>query len=283
MSTIHELHDKAKRLAQQAENARRDGDLESAKKFAQEAYHLAQEAAEQIPLDEASEPMRSTLYQSAASLAYQAQAYAAAARLVNRGLSGYPSSETEQALYSLLDKIRYEHGLYRSRAILKAATMELTLMGNAVQGGAVPYAEFGSRVGGIKTLIDQTVERLSQRRKLPFYDVLFSISNASDTGRFSVRLRLQYELLQRSAYASPDAVVTNILEGLRLLNDGNVSGLQQHIDSTPHYRSFLIAAKLVAPDGNKVSVVGLRSQQMTVAFGVNQSQIEIPPPERWQP
>jgi hypothetical protein len=73
MSTVRELHDKAMHLAQLALLARQQGKLEEAKDLARQACVLETKAADMIPEDEDSEPTRSILYQSAASLDHLSQ------------------------------------------------------------------------------------------------------------------------------------------------------------------------------------------------------------------
>lgn len=106
MSTVRELHDKAMELAQEAMVFRQSGQLSDAENLARQAYQLEQQAAELVPEGQDSEPTRSILYLSAASLAYQAGEYDIALGLVEKGLSGFPPQQVEQELHNLRGSIR---------------------------------------------------------------------------------------------------------------------------------------------------------------------------------
>lgn len=111
MSKVRELHDKAMELAQRALVARYSGELALAITLAHQAYEFEAQAAELVPYSETSEPTRSILYRSAASLAYQCQEFRVAQQLVAKGLSGYPPSDIEQELKNLLMQVSFEQYL----------------------------------------------------------------------------------------------------------------------------------------------------------------------------
>lgn len=91
MTTVSEVHDEAMETAILAFNARNAGDIDAARTHAKRAMELEREAAGMVPDSEKSEPTRSILYLSAASLAYQAGDNDEATRLIDIGLSGNPS------------------------------------------------------------------------------------------------------------------------------------------------------------------------------------------------
>jgi hypothetical protein len=106
MSNVRELHDKAMQLAQLALIARHDQEWEEAKSLARQSYEYEAQAAELIPKDKSSEPTRSILYRSAASLAYQCEEFGIAQRLIAKGLSGYPPPQIEQELKELDEQVK---------------------------------------------------------------------------------------------------------------------------------------------------------------------------------
>ena len=92
MTTVKELHDKAMRLAHLALVARHNQEWTQAEDLAREACKYETQAADLVPEGQASEPTRSILYRSAASLAYQSKDFRMAERLIIKGLLGYPPS-----------------------------------------------------------------------------------------------------------------------------------------------------------------------------------------------
>src|SRR3712207_2893391 len=95
-TSVRSLHDEAMELSQQALVARNAGDVRRAEELARQACALEAQAAELVPEGKGSEPTRSILYRSAASLAYQCKEYRMAQQLVAKGLAGYPPPRIEQ-------------------------------------------------------------------------------------------------------------------------------------------------------------------------------------------
>jgi len=108
MTTVRELHDKSAELAQAAMVARHEGREEEAKSLARQALEYELQAAGLVPKEQASEPTRSILYLSAASLAYQCKDLQTAQRLVAEGLSGYPPPKVEEDLQDLFEQVAQE-------------------------------------------------------------------------------------------------------------------------------------------------------------------------------
>lgn len=101
MSEIEHLHEHAMDLAQDAFVAMRKGDADAGKHLLAGALALETLAASAFPAIPESEPTRSILYRSAATLAYKAQDYDQARQLIAFGLSGYPPIEIKEELEEL--------------------------------------------------------------------------------------------------------------------------------------------------------------------------------------
>ena len=69
MKRVRELHEKAMNLAELAFVAKLEGDLVKASQLFRQAFEKEAEAAKLVPATPSSEPTRSILYRSAASLA----------------------------------------------------------------------------------------------------------------------------------------------------------------------------------------------------------------------
>jgi hypothetical protein len=110
MKTVRELHDEAMKLAQLAYVAREKGQHARAETLAREAYPYEEKAANLVAEEYAddrktSEPTRSILYLSAASLAYQCKELKSARHLIVQGLLGYPSGYIKQGLEDLYNAV----------------------------------------------------------------------------------------------------------------------------------------------------------------------------------
>ncbi len=105
MNDTLELHRQAMLLADQADEANREGDEQAAQTFFWQALELERRAAEQaIPLTDA-EPTRSVLLRSAASLAISCRRYREAERLIATALAGDPPKELCEELRDLLEDL----------------------------------------------------------------------------------------------------------------------------------------------------------------------------------
>lgn len=97
---VNDLHNRAMDEAEYAFMARRRGDEEQARQHFRIAYELESEAA-LIVAETTSEPSRSVLLRSAASLAYNCGKYLEAEKLIVEGLHGNPPKEIAQELRDL--------------------------------------------------------------------------------------------------------------------------------------------------------------------------------------
>jgi hypothetical protein len=101
MNNLNEIHQKAMELAEQAFAARRRDDPEAARSLAYHAYLLEKQAAEQSQ----TEPTRSVLHRSAATLALDCGEYREAERLVAAALAGNPPEPIANELREVLNAL----------------------------------------------------------------------------------------------------------------------------------------------------------------------------------
>ena len=146
MQTIEELHSNAMNIAEEAFIVQRNGDSEKACALFREALDMEQQAAERLPLGLESEPTRSILYRSAASLAYNTNDYELADRLVARGLSGYPPIDIKEELKNLYEDLNFVRHLKSRGLILDKNQWLLTIDGDAVKYGGTPADYLMTRV-----------------------------------------------------------------------------------------------------------------------------------------
>jgi tetratricopeptide (TPR) repeat protein len=121
MSKLEQLHNQAMDWAEEAFSAQRKGQEAEANALFKRALALEIEAAVAFPPDQASEPTRSILYRSAASLAYHAQEYTRAQQLVTEALQGSPPPEIVAELIALQEDIHHKQPMQRVIGVLKVA------------------------------------------------------------------------------------------------------------------------------------------------------------------
>jgi hypothetical protein len=106
MKSVKELHEKAMDLAEFAFVARLRGNLAKAEKLSRQAFEYESQAARLVPDQPSSEPTRSILYSSAATLALDCNELCEAKQLITEGLAGTPPLEIEQELKDLHEQVR---------------------------------------------------------------------------------------------------------------------------------------------------------------------------------
>jgi hypothetical protein len=107
MNQIKDLHREAMRLVDEAESARRSGNVEVARERLCQAFDHERQAADLAAADLAEEPTRSVLHRSAASLALECGALREAERLIAAALSRDPPDEIAEELRDLLEQVYF--------------------------------------------------------------------------------------------------------------------------------------------------------------------------------
>jgi hypothetical protein len=278
MSTVRELHDRAAELAQQALIARQKGERERAEKLAREAYGYEAQAAELVPDDSASEPTRSILYLSAASLAYQCKEFQAAQRFVAKGLSGYPPPKVEQELKDLFEQLDFERHLQERGIVLEDKDLQISMRGASVGSGMVLYDAFDKVIQNTMRLVNRTVERKMGRkfrtgrgRPRGIYRQLIPALGGARAGSFAITLRLGVDESQASFMVDAPQVIDDILIGIELVDLGNEEGLEDLIgddvvDARVYRQNFVNLVRDMAPDGDRISSLGFTSKSRSVGL-----------------
>jgi hypothetical protein len=107
MIQLKDLHHEAMRLVDEAELARRGGNLDVARERLHQAFDRERQAADLAAGDLSQEPTRSVLHRSAASLALECGALREAERLIAAALSGDPPAEIAEELRDLLEQVYF--------------------------------------------------------------------------------------------------------------------------------------------------------------------------------
>ena len=106
MKSVKALHEKAMDLAEFAFVAKLRGNLAKAEKLFRQALEYESRAARLVPDEPSSEPTRSILYSSAATLALDCNELCEAKQLITEGLAGNPPPDIAQELKDLHEQVR---------------------------------------------------------------------------------------------------------------------------------------------------------------------------------
>jgi hypothetical protein len=270
METTSELHQNAMNLAEDAFIAQRSGNDSKANELFSQALALEQKAAEQLPLSVNSEPTRSILYRSAASLAYNYKDFELADRLIALGLSGYPPAEIKEELKNLYEDVNFMRHLKSNGLVMDKSQWLMTIAGDVVRYGGTAADYLMMRVDRISSLFYRTVERMLKQP----YRITGSVDkvikqnyglyiNSFAPGSFAVSFQVgtpdpQTEIpgIEKSLPIEPEIVVDEIMNCFEIFESDEPKKLKDHMNDKNYYENFIGLAKQIAPDGKKINLVG---------------------------
>ena len=255
----------------------RRGDILAARLLYKEAYELEAEAAKLIAVTPESEPTRSILYLSAASLAAEAKEFNGAIKLIADGLRGFPPLHIEEDLKDLYEKVNYENHLRVRGVVLEDKDMQLSLQGKDIGFGFAPYVLFEKRIKNIDALIKRTYQR---KLSVPYQDQRKTMSTSPLTtalsipraASFAISIRLLRQVDEKKSLPLPfggssaEDILNEVVLGLEILNEGNEAELKKLIPDESYCTHFMVHAREIAPDGERVSLVGLTTKRRRVAL-----------------
>jgi hypothetical protein len=270
METIKDLHQKAMNLAEEAFIAQRNGDDMKANELFSKSLSLEQTAAEQLPLNIDSEPTRSILYRSAASLAYNCKEYELADRLIAIGLSGYPPTDIKEELKNLYEDVNFMRHLKTNGLIMEKNQWCMTIAGDVVSYGATAADYLMMRVERVSSLFYRTVERMLRHpyRTTGSVDKMVKQNyglfiNSFAPGSFAVSFQVgtpdpQVEIpgIEKIMPIESELVVDEIMNCFEMFESNEPKKLKEHINDKHYYENFVGLAKQIAPDGKKINLVG---------------------------
>lgn len=263
MTKLNELHEIAMEFADQAYIAKRQGNAQLAEELTRKAFESETAAAELIKADLSAEPSRSVLFRSAASLALECGELREAERLIATALVGNPPTEIAEELRDLLEQVHFSRHLRLQNVDLTIGELQLSIAGSVVGYGIALSEVLVERIKDMERLIYRTVERKLGREfrergsaKKTIQEGYSLYIATPRPGSFAVTLRLGRQMELPGFDLSGD-VLDEILECFDLLNSKQEEKLRAKIPQEPYYHNFLGLAKRIAPDGAKVSMVGL--------------------------
>lgn len=283
MTTVRELHDQAMMMAQDALVLRETGAGAEANSLASRALHLELQAASQIPNDSGSEPTRSILYRSAASLALQVGELDVVQRLVGEGLAGFPSASTRDELIALLKQAAFERRLLEQESLTRGAHLSIRIRGAAVGYGEIAYRHLRSRFDATIGLLDRTSRRLQGQpyqssgpapKNLQIFEPMV---HAINPGSFEVDIELAHrEESTMSMLTTSEVVIGSVIDGLNLVQVGDIARLREYIDDQAYLLNFCLSARELAPDGEDIETVEIAGADRLFEFTRRSPDISVP-------
>lgn len=259
---IKTIHREAMEKTDHALEARQRGEVAVEAQLLREAFDLESKAAKLA--SGLSEPTRSVLLRSAASLALDCNLLVEAEKSICVALAGDPPNEIAEELRDLLEQVNFKRHLRLRGITLQAGEIQMSIAGRAVGYGIARADAFTDRVEKTERLLYRTVERT---RRMPFrergmpdravrgnFELYLSVPRAAS---FAVTFRVGgSEQLNLFGLSNAEQVIDELLECLDIFNHGDEAQLKGRITEEPYYRNFVGLARGIAPDGEEVDLVG---------------------------
>ncbi len=274
MNPIRQLHNQAMDLAERAFVAKHEGHPERFLHLSREAFVLEAQAAGLVAGNLEAEPTRSVLHRSAATLAFDCGEFREAERLVSVALGGNPPVDIAEELRDLLEQVYFARHLAVRQVQLQDGQIQLSLTGSEVGLGITLMDILLERLQDIERIIYRTVERLMRKEFRERGSAQQAIQEGYKLyalvprlGSFAMTLQLGRQMTLPGLDLSV-TVVEDVVDNFTLLNTGQEDALQARINDPAYYRNFLALAKRIAPDGEKVRMVGLTTTNNGIDHGV---------------
>jgi hypothetical protein len=263
-------HHQAMAFCDSAIASRTKGDYEQANALFRRAFNHEREAAELVANETSLEPTRSVLLRSAASLALECGEHREAEKLIAVALAGDPPEEIAEELRDLLEQVNLGRHLALKGLVLLGDEFQFSLDGRATGHGMAESNEFIDRVQASEKLVIRTIERKSNK---PFRETGKAVKDISQhaelylsiprAASFAVTFRIGLPQKQLGLFASeheivlePERIIDDLFDCLDSFQKKDDDRLKELIPDVTYRRNFVALAERLAPDGDRVKVVG---------------------------
>lgn len=274
--SVKSLHEQAMNIAQSAMILRENEQYSAAISKYEEAFNIEKKAAFMVSKESQSEPTRSILFRSAASLAYQAELYIDASQMVGEGLSGYPPKRVFHELNLINEKIKLAIYNIENELVPKSEGFIFHLTGNAIEYGIIYYSDFLKRAEAMQKILRKTAIRLFNRPFSTKKDILIPSFHAPTGGSFAIEVSVtvrkdeNYDVL-----VTPQKIIDEYLECFDLLEKNNLDGLAKRMMSDEHLSYFMSQSKMIAPDGDGVTSIDFIGKRRLVSLSKTSKEIPL--------
>lgn len=302
MTSVLDLHARAMRWVDQAEEARKRGDISETTRMYRLALKGELRAIERLrDVHPNVEPTWSVMHASAASIALRAGEFRTAERLIGIGLAGDATDDVLEELRDLLDEVQHRRHLGLHGVHLSDAQFQISLAGRSVGHGSIVPEVAQRRTDSLRRLLERTAERKAQ---VPFRSdgQLSSVVRGGIVIQFSPPRAASYALTvsverrrgeqlrlpmpgEPLAPIAPDPaeIVSEMFDCVRLVEEGRFDDLRARINDDDYFTNFMSLARVLAPDGRDIKTVGFtrnngKGSANKLSFRRRSRSIEVPVP-----
>lgn len=263
--TVKDLHREAMKFNDLALIAKQNNNVQGIKNNYLKAFEFEKRAFILFNSESSEEPTRSILLRSAANLAVLSEQLREAEKLISIGLAGDPPNEIADEFRDLLQQVNFFRHLELHGIVLNSNELQLSLSGNQVGHGLIRSDEFLNRIEIIERMAFRTADRI---RNKPFndkgrplknnvvnFEPYLSIPRAAS---FAVTIRFG-QSVDQPVFDGMDVqtqLIDDILKNIKLINEENYTQLSENIKDESYRRNFIALTKQLAPDGDRIKLVG---------------------------
>ena len=262
---IENLHNLAMDLAEEAFVCSIKNEKEKSINLYKKALSFEKKAAMYLKDSIDEEPSRSVLFRSAASLAYNCNDFEEAEKLISFALIGNPPFEIKEELRDLNEQVNFGRHLLVKGVELDQSEIQMSLAsGDSVSLGLVNATEFIERSDAVMDIILRTIDRILgkdflDKRKEPdvidSFKVYLSVPRAAS---FAISIKIVKPSNVKGEIVSK--VFDDFIDSIETINNKPES-LKNKIKDKKYYNHYLHSLKKLAPDGEKVKLVGFTSNK----------------------
>lgn len=228
------------------------------------AAALEEEAANLLPCSEVSEPTRTVLLRSAATLALRCNELERAEKLAARALLGFGPEGLKEEVRDVLEQVYFGRHMAARGVSIEDGELQVSLAGRGVSYGLIAASQYLDRAKSIGNLLRRTAERVlglpfqkhRGRTREPF-PIFMSAPRASS---YAITYRLGGAQSFLDGMRGPDAVVSTLLDDIQTVNQRNWNQLRERIADQDYFLNFLALLRQIAPDGTDIRLVGFSSR-----------------------
>ena len=271
-------------LADSALSAQRHGREDEARRLFEDALEKEVAAIGELEQHGRIEPNYSVLHRSAATLALDCGRLREAEKLAAKALAGDPHAEIAEDLRDIIQQATFHRHLQLKGVELSSDEIQMSLAGEEVGLGIADQHEVLTRIRDSLRLMQRIADRrVGQAFKEDIrgtkdaYRLYTSLPRAAS---YAVTLRLATSSKQASmpGFDGADAVLDEFIELIRLLNTSRVDQIQEMIPDAVYFRNFMALGRRIAPDGERIKLVGFTTTRQGTQQSVELTRraIEIP-------
>ena len=261
---VASLHREAMEHADAALYFESQGDLARFHEETRLAAALEDEAASLLPCSEASEPTRTVLLRSAATLALRCNELERAEKLAAMALLGFGPDGLKDEVRDVLEQVHFGRHMAARGISLEDGELQVSLAGRGVSFGMIAASQYLDRAKSIGNLLRRTAERVlglpfqkyRGRSREPF-PIFMSAPRASS---YAITYRLGGVQSYLDGMRGPDAVVSTLLDDIQAVNESNWRQLRERISDQDYFLNFVALLRQIAPDGTDIRLVGFSSR-----------------------